>query len=76
MGEAIMAIVQHSAKQPETDLKEVILTRCKHHLPGYKVPTRVFLVKEFPLNASEKVDKPALVLYVEEELKKNDKAGQ
>jgi acyl-CoA synthetase (AMP-forming)/AMP-acid ligase II len=76
MGEAIVAIVQHSAKQPETDLKEVILARCKHHLPGYKVPTRVFLVKEFPLNASEKVDKPALILYVEEELKKNDKAGQ
>jgi|BioPla2DNA2_1021312.scaffolds.fasta_scaffold44921_2 long-chain acyl-CoA synthetase len=60
MGEAVVAVVQ-PGDIPEPSLKEEILARCTQHLPSYKVPTAVYFVREFPLNASNKVDKQALV---------------
>ena len=54
----------------------MIFTRCIQHFPSYKIPARVFALKEFPLNASDKVDKPALSILIQEELRKNPKAGQ
>jgi len=60
MGEAVVAVVQ-PGDIPEPSLKEEILARCTQHLPSYKIPTAVYFVREFPLNASNKVDKQALV---------------
>jgi long-chain acyl-CoA synthetase len=76
MGEAIAAVVQYSGTPPESQLKETILNRCRQQLPSYKIPGRFFFVREFPLNASDKVDKPALVATIQEELRKNTRAGQ
>jgi long-chain acyl-CoA synthetase len=63
MGEAVVAVVQPD-NVTETALKEEILTRCTHHLPSYKIPTAIYFVREFPLNASNKVDRPAIVASV------------
>jgi long-chain acyl-CoA synthetase len=76
MGEAVVAIIQQTGTLPEPSLKEAILNRCRQQLPSYKVPARIFAVREFPLNASEKVDKLALTASIQEELKKNSRAGQ
>ncbi|MEI7856145.1 MAG: AMP-binding protein [Methanomicrobiales archaeon] len=76
MGESIIAVVQYTGILPESDLKGTILNRCRQQLPTYKVPGRLFFVREFPLNASDKVDKPALIKYIGEELNKNCRAGQ
>ena len=76
MGEAVTAVVQHTGKDPAPDFREIIVTRCRQHLPSYKVPCRLFFVREFPLNASDKVDKPALTMTIQEELKSDPRAGQ
>jgi long-chain acyl-CoA synthetase len=76
MGEAVVAVVQNAGIPPESDLKELILNRCRQQLPSYKVPGRIFFVREFLLNASGKVDKPALTAYIREELRKNSQAGR
>lgn len=43
----------------ETDLldKDAILTSLKAKLPSYMVPSKVFNLKEFPLNTNDKVDR-------------------
>jgi len=76
MGEAVVAIVQHAGTLPEDQAREAILNRCRQHLPSYKVPARLFFVREFPLNASDKVDRLALTVAVQEELAKSTRAGQ
>ncbi|MFA6332770.1 MAG: AMP-binding protein, partial [Methanoregula sp.] len=76
MGEAVTAVVQYTGKDPAPDFREMIVTRCRQHLPSYKVPCRLFFVREFPLNASDKVDKPALTMTIQEELKSDPRAGQ
>jgi acyl-CoA synthetase (AMP-forming)/AMP-acid ligase II len=63
MGEAVVAVVQ-PGDVPETALKEEILTRCTQHLPSYKIPTAIYFVREFPLNASNKVDRPAIMAFI------------
>ena len=76
MGEAVVAVVQNAGTFSESGLKETILNRCRQQMPSYKVPGRIFFVRDFPLNASDKVDKPALTASIQEELKKNNRAGQ
>jgi acyl-CoA synthetase (AMP-forming)/AMP-acid ligase II len=73
MGEAVVAVVQPDAIL-ESTLRETILTRCTQQLPSYKVPTAVYFVREFPLNASDKVDKTALAAYIQAERVKNSGA--
>ncbi len=64
MGEAVIAVVQ-PGKIPESSLREQILTRCTQHLPSYKNPKQIFFIQEFPLNASNKVDKKTLAAILE-----------
>ncbi|ABD42798.1 AMP-dependent synthetase and ligase [Methanospirillum hungatei JF-1] len=64
MGEAVIAVVQ-PGKIPESSLREQILTRCTQHLPSYKIPKQIFFIQEFPLNASNKVDKKTLAAILE-----------
>ncbi|MGA9086263.1 MAG: class I adenylate-forming enzyme family protein, partial [Methanoregula sp.] len=66
MGEAVVAVVQ-PGDVPEVSLKEKILTQCRQHLPSYKVPRSLYFVKEFPLNASDKVDKQAIAASLRSE---------
>lgn len=63
MGEAVVAVVQ-PGEVPEPALKKEILTRCTQHLPSYKIPKAIFFVREFPLNASDKVDRPAIMVSI------------
>ena len=63
MGEAVVAVVQ-PGDVPEAALKEEILARCTQHLPSYKIPTTIYFVREFPLNASNKVDRLAIMASV------------
>lgn len=60
MGEAVVAVVQPYGARDES-LKDEILAKCKSGLPSYKVPMKVFIVQEIPLNASGKVDKQVLI---------------
>jgi len=76
MGESIIAVVQQSGSLSETTLRESVFNRCRQYFPSYKVPSRVFTLKEFPLNASDKVDKQALSILIQENLRNNPKAGQ
>lgn len=76
MGESVIAIVQPTGIFTETQLMETVFTHCRRNLPSYKIPGRIFLLKDFPLNASGKVDKPALTILIQEEIRKNPKAGQ
>ncbi|MEI6293416.1 MAG: AMP-binding protein [Methanomicrobiales archaeon] len=69
MGEAVVAVVQ-PGDVPEAVLKKEIHIRCKQNLPSYKVPKMVYFVREFPLNASDKVDKQALSASIVNELGK------
>ncbi len=71
MSEAVVAVVQPD-NAPETALKEEILIRCKQHLPSYKIPTAVYFVHEFPLNASNKIDRQAIAASIVAEKKKKD----
>jgi len=63
MGEAVVAVVQ-SGNVSEAALKEEILTRCTQHLPSYKIPTAIYFVQDFPLNASNKVDRQAIMASI------------
>lgn len=69
MGEAVIAVVQ-PGNVPEESLKKEILKLCRNSLPSYKVPKVVYLVKEFPLNASNKVDKQAIAASVGYDIQK------
>jgi long-chain acyl-CoA synthetase len=70
MGEAVVAVVQPDIV-PESTLRKTILSRCTQHFPSYKVPKEVYCVREFPLNASNKVDKPALAAQIQSDRIKN-----
>jgi len=63
MGEAVVAVVQ-ADKVTESIGEDEILTRCKQHLPSYKIPTAIHFVEEFPLNASNKVDRQAITASI------------
>jgi long-chain acyl-CoA synthetase len=76
MGEAIVAVIQCAEALPQDPLRETILNQCRQQLPSYKVPGRFFFIREFPLNASDKVDKAALIATIQDELRKNNRAGQ
>jgi len=67
MGEAVVAIVQ-PGNVPKSSLNKEIRMQCTQHLPSYKIPTAVCFVSEFPLSASNKVDKQALTKYISSEL--------
>lgn len=49
---------------PDADA-DAILARVKARLPGYLQPSRVKLVRDFPLNANGKVDRKALLAELE-----------
>ena len=68
MGEAVVAVVQ-PGDIPEASLREEILTQCRQHLPSYKVPRSLYFVKEFPLNASDKVDRQVIAASLRSGLK-------
>jgi len=73
MGEAVVAVVQPN-DAAESSLREEILAQCTQHLPSYKVPRAVYFVREFPLNASNKVDRQALVAEIEEKRRQQNDA--
>jgi acyl-CoA synthetase (AMP-forming)/AMP-acid ligase II len=75
MGEAVVAVVQ-PGDVPEASLKEEILMQCTQHLPSYKVPRAIYFVKDFPLNASDKVDKQAIAASLLSERERKDGAEQ
>jgi len=74
MGEAIVAVIQ-PGNTPETISKEEIHQHCTKHLPSYKVPTAIHFVKEFPLNASDKVDKQAITASLLSSKQKKEEGG-
>lgn len=56
MGEAVIAVV----KPVEVNLnflKDEITRICKQNLPSYKIPKNILFMREFPLNASNKIDR-------------------
>ncbi len=71
MGEAVVAVVQPD-KTPESELKKEILRQCTQYLPSYKIPTTIYFIREFPLNASNKVDKPMIAASIIARLGKKD----
>jgi long-chain acyl-CoA synthetase len=76
MGEAVTAVVQYDGNDYSVpDLRKMIERRCRQQLPSYKVPTRILFVREFPLNASNKVDKLVLSNSIQEKLKRDLQAG-
>jgi acyl-CoA synthetase (AMP-forming)/AMP-acid ligase II len=75
MGEAVIAVVQYDGTAPAPEVRKMIETRCRQQLPSYKVPRRLFFVREFQLNASDKVDKPALSISIQEEIRRDPWAG-
>ena len=56
MGEAIVAGILVSDTVDFNDLRREILTHCYQRLPSYKVPKKIIILDEFPLNSSDKVD--------------------
>ena len=56
MGEAIVAGILVSDTVDGNDLRREILTHCNQRLPSYKVPKKIIILDEFPLNSSNKVD--------------------
>ena len=56
MGEAIVAGILVSDTADVHDLRREILTHCNQRLPSYKVPKKIIILDEFPLNSSNKVD--------------------
>jgi long-chain acyl-CoA synthetase len=56
MGEAIVAVILVSGIVDLYDLRRQIITRCNQRLPSYKVPKKIFVLDNFPLNSSNKVD--------------------
>jgi len=56
MGEAVVAVILVSDAVDFHDLQREILTYCNQRLPSYKVPKKIIILDEFPLNSSNKVD--------------------
>ena len=40
--------------------KEYIINHCKHYLAEYKIPNKIYFLKELPLNPTGKIDKDTL----------------
>jgi long-chain acyl-CoA synthetase len=60
MGEAVVAVIQVPGTVNRHDLSRQIVTHCNKRFPSYKVPKKIFLIDEFPLNSSNKIDIAAL----------------
>ncbi|MCZ6784904.1 MAG: FadD3 family acyl-CoA ligase [Proteobacteria bacterium] len=60
MGEVGMAFVVPTPKAREDVTPESVIAWCREHMANYKVPRRVEVLEELPMNASGKVVKPAL----------------
>lgn len=60
MGEAVVAVIQTPDTGHQQDLRREVVAYCNKKLPSYKVPTKIFFIDEFPLNASGKLDLAAL----------------
>ena len=57
--EAVTAVV---ARRAASSLSEAdLIEHCRAHLNSYKLPKRIFFLSELPRNASNKVDKRALI---------------
>lgn len=57
LGEAIVAVVRKHDGVNEENVRESVAKACRERLPSYKVPKFVSLIREMPLNSSNKVDK-------------------
>jgi long-chain acyl-CoA synthetase len=44
--------------------KNQLLTHCRQYLTSYEIPSQIFLVKQFPLTASGKIDRKQLYTYI------------
>ncbi|MCZ6465562.1 MAG: FadD3 family acyl-CoA ligase [Proteobacteria bacterium] len=60
MGEVGMAFVVPTPEAREDVTPESVIAWCREHMANYKVPRRVEVLEELPMNASGKVVKPAL----------------
>jgi len=56
MGEAVVAAVQ-SDENDNSQIEKMIISKCRKSLPSYKVPRKIFIFDEFPLNSSNKIDR-------------------
>uniref|UniRef100_A0AC34QPG0 AMP-binding enzyme C-terminal domain-containing protein n=2 Tax=Panagrolaimus sp. JU765 TaxID=591449 RepID=A0AC34QPG0_9BILA len=62
-GEAVVAVVVKSRsaeKMDDEEFKKKIVAECKKELANYKIPKKVFVLKELPRNAMGKVQKKQL----------------
>ena len=63
MGEAIVAVVQVNDDNQKS-LREMIMRECNKQFPSYKIPKFLHFIREFPLNASNKIDRQAILDYI------------
>jgi len=64
LGEAIVAFVRSSTSDPIA-LKKSIQEFCRRVFPSHKTPKEIHILKELPLNSSNKVDRERLKHMVE-----------
>lgn len=55
LGEAVVAMVK--TQIPTEEFRRKIIFRCNQLLPSYKTPKKIKFIEEFPLNASNKIDR-------------------
>jgi len=59
LGEAVIAFIRSSTSDP-TALQKTIQELCRRVFPSHKIPREVHILKELPLNSSNKVDREKL----------------
>ena len=64
LGEAIIAFIRSSTSDP-TALKTSVQEFCRRAFPSHKTPKEIHILKELPLNSSNKVDREKLKHMVE-----------
>ena len=64
LGEAIIAFIRSSTSDP-TALKTSVQEFCRRAFPSHKTPKEIHILKELPLNSSNKVDRERLKHMVE-----------
>ncbi|MEB3206044.1 MAG: class I adenylate-forming enzyme family protein [Vampirovibrionales bacterium] len=74
LGEAIVACVVLKAGQHEAEVKSALMAAARSALPAWMVPDEVVVLDSFPLGATGKVSKSALVSQLPTMAKVADKA--
>lgn len=61
-------------QQPENEQEQrrYILEHCRKRLPDYMVPVFILFLKEFPVNASGKIDRVRLVQWANEQIRNEE----